>query len=387
MNQDAPYWLALTLVKGLGAKTILRLVQACGSARLAWEATPNLLHDTGVPSALIQSLVAARRTLNIEAELNKVTKAAARLVTLDDADYPVNLRTIDAAPPLLYVRGDLSDQDQLSVAIVGTRSATPYGREATYKLARELAYRGVTIVSGLAQGIDTAAHRGALAADGRTLAVLGCGIDRIYPEANRGLADEILGRRSGALISEFPVGMPPTSSNFPRRNRLLSGITRAVLVTEAPEGSGALITADHALEQGRDVFALPANILNSSGAGTNRLIKEGARLITSADDILEELAITPSAAPRPIPVPDRYQPRPARKTTPTLLTPAPAPPPSDLTTAEKQLFDLLGSQPLHIDDLIRSSGLRADAVISTITLLELKGLAQMSAPMHYCRSH
>lgn len=385
MNQDAVYWLALTLVKGMGAKTIVRLVQACGSARLAWEAPPNLLHDAQVAPALIQALVHARQTLDLTIELKKVAAASARLITLDDADYPINLRSIDAAPPLLYVRGDLSEQDQLAVAIVGTRSATSYGRDATYKLARELAYRGVTIVSGLAEGIDTAAHRGALAANGRTLAILGCGIDRIYPDKNKSLADEILARNGGALISEFPVGMPPTSRNFPRRNRILSGIALAVLVTEAPEGSGALITADHALEQGRDVFALPANILIKSGAGTNRLIKEGARLITSADEILEELAVTPSAALRPIAVPPIHQPRPARKPAPVHAPPTA--PPADLTDPERTLFDLLTKQPLHIDELIRASGLRADAVISTITLLELKGLAQMVAPMQYCRSH
>jgi DNA processing protein len=379
-NPQHPYWLALSLVKGLGHRHIIRLVEAFGSPKAAWEAPPSLLDEIETSPSLKEALLAARRTLDLSKEMLRVEAAQAYLVTLDDPHYPANLRTIDAPPPVLYVRGELRAQDALAVTVVGTRSASSYGREATFRLARELAIQGVTIISGLAYGIDSAAHHGALAGSGRTIAVFGCGIDRIYPPGNANLAEEILSKRAGAWITEFPIGTPPTGKNFPRRNRTLAGLARAVLVTEAPEGSGALLTADAALEQGRDVFALPSNILNRSGAGTNHLIQDGARLITSVEDILDELHITPTPRPRkPAPAaPPVKQPDPP--------APPPAEPPPDLSAVETQLMALLTASPSHIDDLIRQSRLRADEVISAMTLLELKGLASMIGPMQYCRS-
>lgn len=376
-----PYWLALSLVKGLGYRHLLRLVQAFGSPKAAWEAPPSLLDDIEATPTLKEALLSARRTIDIAKELARVEAAHAYLITLDDPHYPTNLKMIDAPPPVLYVRGELRAEDALAVTIVGTRSASSYGREATFRLARELAMQGVTIISGLAYGIDSAAHHGALAGSGRTIAVFGCGIDRIYPPGNANLAEEILNKRAGAWITEFPIGTPPSGGNFPRRNRTLAALSRAVLVTEAPEGSGALLTADAALEQGRDVFALPSNILNRSGAGTNHLIQDGARLITSVEDILDELHITPAVRPRklaPAAPPPQQQPEPP--------SPPPAEPPPDLSAVETQLMALLTASPSHIDDLIRQSRLRADEVISAMTLLELKGLASMIGPMQYCRS-
>ncbi|MFQ3672465.1 MAG: DNA-processing protein DprA [Aggregatilineales bacterium] len=379
-NPQHPYWLALSLVKGLGYRHLLRLVQAFGSPKAAWEAPPSLLDEIEASPALKEALLAARRSLDLAKEWARVESAQAQLITLDDPHYPANLRTIDAPPPVLYVRGELRAEDALAVTIVGTRSASSYGREATFRLARELAMQGVTIISGLAHGIDSAAHHGALAGSGRTIAVFGCGIDRIYPPGNTGLAEEILNKRAGAWITEFPIGTPPSGSNFPRRNRTLAALSRAVLVTEAPEGSGALLTADAALEQGRDVFALPSNILNRSGAGTNHLIQDGARLITSVEDILDELHITPTPRPRKTTV----VPPPVKQPDPP--APPPAEPPPDLSAVETQLMALLTTSPSHIDDLIRQSRLRADEVISAMTLLELKGLASMIGPMQYCRS-
>lgn len=373
MNPEHPYWLALSLVKGLGYRHLLRLVNACGSAKAAWEAPPSLLDEIGATPALKQALLTARRTLDIAREMERVRAANALLITFDDPTYPANLRTVDAPPPVLYVRGELSPADDLAVAVVGTRSASSYGREATFKLARELALHGVTVISGLAFGIDSAAHHGALAGSGRTLAVFGCGVDRVYPPGNEALAQDILAKRAGAWLSEFPIGTPPTAGNFPRRNRTLAGLACAVLVTEAPEGSGALITAECALEHGRDVFALPSNILNSKGAGTNHLIQDGARLVTSVDDILEDLAITPATE------------RPAVRTPLPPSTPT-APAPQDLSAAEAALLECLTLTPSHIDELIRHSRLRADEAISAMTLLELKGLASMVGPMQYCRS-
>lgn len=374
-NPEHPYWLALSLVKGLGHRSMLRLVRACGSAKAAWEATPSFLDELEASSALKEALLHARRTIDVQQEMQRVHAAQARLITLDDPDYPANLRTIDTPPPVLYARGELQPSDDLAVAIVGTRSASSYGREATFKLARELALHGVTIISGLAFGIDSAAHHGALVGGGRTIAVFGCGIDRIYPTGNESLAQEILIKRAGAWLSEFPIGTPPASGNFPRRNRTLAGLARAVLVTEAPEGSGALITAEHALEHGRDVFALPSNILNSKGAGTNHLIQDGARLVTCVEDILEELAIPPRPKQRVGSAP---------VAPPTSPSQAPVPQPADLSLAESKLLACLTSTPSHIDDLIRQSQLRTDEAISAMTLLELKGLASMVGPMQYC---
>jgi DNA processing protein len=378
-NPQHPYWLALSLVKGLGHRHILRLVEAFGSPKAAWEAPPRLLDEIEASPTLKDALLAARRTLNIERELARVEAAHARLITFDDPSYPANLRMIEAPPVLLYIRGELQPEDALAVTIVGTRSASSYGREATFRLARELAVRGVTVVSGLAHGIDSAAHHGALAASGRTIAVFGCGIDRIYPPTNASLAEEILTKRAGAWLSEFPIGTPPSGSNFPRRNRTLAGLSRAVLVTEAPEGSGALLTADFALEQGRDVFALPSNILNPSGAGTNHLIQDGARLITSVEDILDELNLE-AALPRRRASSERSKPTP-----PPSAAASESSVHADLSAAEAKLMQYLSAAPCHIDELIRQTKLRADEVISAMTLLELKGLASMIGPMQYCR--
>ncbi len=377
-NPQHPYWLALSLVKGLGNRHILRLVEAFGSAKAAWEAPPRLLDEIEASPALKEALMNARRTLNLERELARVEAAHARLITFDDPSYPANLRMIEAPPAVLYVRGELQAEDDLAITIVGTRSASSYGREATFRLARELALRGVTIISGLARGIDSAAHHGALAASGRTIAVFGCGIDRIYPPTSASLAEEILAKRAGAWLSEFPIGTPPSGSNFPRRNRTLAGLSRAVLVTEAPEGSGALLTADAALEQGRDVFALPSNILSPNGAGTNHLIQDGARLVTSVEDILEELNLT-TVLPRRRVSSERPKPSPPPS--------AASEPPlhSGLSAAEAKLMQHLTSAPCHVDDLIRQTQLRADEVISAMTLLELKGLVSMIGPMQYCR--
>ncbi len=386
MTDDTPYWLALTLVKGVGAKTILRLVSAFGSARHAWEATRNSLLDADVPETLVTNLLKARSSFDFDKELEKVRKTGATLITLDDGNYPALLRKIDSPPPLLYVLGDLEPTDANGIAIVGTRSASRYGREATYKIAQELARHGITIISGLAQGIDTAAHRGALAVEGRTIGVLGCGIDRIYPEQSKALVNDILQKKRGAIISEFSIGTPPTGTNFPRRNRILSGLGRGVLVAEAPEGSGSLITADFALEQGRDVFALPANINTNGAAGTNRLIQEGATLITEAADILKELTVVVLPPTNQVMPKAKTVQRPTRSA-PKKLEPSPVSVPTDLSEHEQALYTLLDHTSQHIDDLIRKSGLRTDIVISTITILELKGLAQMVAPMQYCRSH
>jgi DNA processing protein len=341
---------------------MLHLKQHFGSLQSAWTASESELHATELPKNAISALLKRRQQIDIDQEIERINRLGVQFITLDDATYPNDLRRITDPPPVLYIRGKLTEQDNLALAIVGTRRATRYGRDATFTIARQLASRGVTIVSGLALGIDTAAHEGALAGKGRTIAILGCGIDITYPRENSELADKIA--QNGAVITEFPLGMPPTGNNFPRRNRILSGLSLGVLVAEAPHQSGALITAESALEQGREVFAIPSNIFNKVGQGCNRLIQEGATLVMDAGDILDALNVAY------VRVTTKRQ---TEKVAPENDT-------------EKQVLDALEIDPIHVDDLIRLTGLASHDVTATLTLLELKGLAITNGPMQYSRS-
>jgi DNA processing protein len=291
--------------------------------------------------------------------MEKIGRAGARLFTLADDDYPPRLRELPDAPPVLYVRGSITAADTLAVALVGTRNATRYGRDVAHDLAGQLARNGITIVSGLALGIDAAAHRGALDASAPTIAVLGCGIERIYPGQNRDLAERMI--ETGAIISEFPIGTPPEGRNFPIRNRIISGLALGVLVVEAPENSGAIITATIAAEQGREVFAVPHNVYNQMGRGTNRLIQDGAKLVMDVADILDELNLAQ------VNVQTRIHTE--------RVVPANA--------IEAALLGQLSTDPIHIDDLVRACELPISIVSSTLTILELKGLAQMVGHMQY----
>lgn len=357
---DRKYWLGFSLVPEIGAKRLSLLLNWFGDLSSAWSAPETQLIQAGLDKHPVANIMRLRQNLNLDAEMAKVEQVGAWLLTLNDDRYPPLLAKLPEAPPVLYVRGTLSSADDRALCIVGTRKATTYGRDAAYHLAKQLAACGVTVISGLAHGIDTAAHRGALDAGGRTLAVLGCGIDKIYPSDNHKLAYEIT--HQGALISEFPIGMPPEARNFPRRNRVMSGLSLGVLVVEAPEKSGALITATVAGEQGRDVFAVPSNIFNPMGGGTNRLIQDGAKLVINVDDILDELKIAHEAV--------------LVKTITERIAPANA--------TEVKLLDYLGTDPIYVDDLIRLSGLSAATVSSTLTILELKGLARAVGYMQYC---
>jgi DNA processing protein len=362
LTSHSQYWLGFSLIPQLGGQTLLQLFVGFRDLSIAWYADKSEFIARGLPPKIAENIVANRPKINLEAEMDKLTPYQATLITWEDAHYPESLREIINPPPLLYVRGTLLPEDQQALAIVGTRKATPHGRQTTHELSKRLAKQGVTIVSGLAQGIDTSAHMGALDGGGRTIAVFGNGVDRAYPQENRDLARRII--QQGAVISEFPIGTPPIGKNFPRRNRLISGLSMGVLVTEAPKGSGSLITATHALEQGRDVFAVPANIYNQASAGTNHLIQEGAKLVTNERDILEELRIN-------------YQKRQVITTTQQIAPDSPN---------EKIIYDLLTTDPIHIDELVRLSGLTTPEVISNLTILELKGLAETTAPMQYSRT-
>src|SRR4051794_19567544 len=348
------------MVKQIGPTRFNRLLERFGSAEAAWHASLLDLAGAGLERRAIESLGKLRREVDPEAEWRRIEQQGVSVMILDDPAYPSALREIADPPPVLYVRGDLSPADDWAIAVVGTRRASTYGRQATERIVSDVARAGVTVVSGLARGIDTYAHRAALAAGGRTIAVLGSGLDRVYPEENRALADQV--ELSGAVISEFPLGTPPDAVNFPRRNRIVSGMARATLVVEADFKSGAMITATQAAEQGRDVFAVPGSIFNPLSAGPHQLIREGAKVVTEASDILEELHLTAVVE--------------ERATREAL--------PADPT--EAALLRLLSDEPTHVDDLTRGSKLASATVSATLTILELKGLARQLGPMQYVRA-
>lgn len=346
---ERKYWLGFSLVPGIGPKRLLLLTQAFGSLRSAWDASEARLHAAGLDSESAAKLLQARAQVDLDGEMAKIERAGAALLTPEDATYPSLLKNLADPPLALYVRGSLLPQDDLALAIVGTRKATPYGRDAAAWFARQLAQQGVTIVSGLAHGIDGAAHRSTLAAGGRTIAVLGCGIDRVYPPDHAELARQIA--QQGALISEFPLGSKPEAHHFPRRNRIISGLALGVLVVEAPEKSGALITAVQAAEQGRDVFAVPGAIFSAASSGTNRLIQDGAKLVITVEDILDELNLAQrNVEARAV----------TRQIVPT-------------GQEEPALLRYLNAQPVPVDELVRQSGLPTAEVLSTLTVLELQG--------------
>ena len=346
---ERKYWLGFSLVPGIGPKRLLLLAQAFGDLHSAWAASEAHLRAAGLDSESTTNLLRTRTQVDLDGEMAKVERAGAALLTPEDANYPSLLKNLPDPPLALYLRGTILPQDDLALAMVGTRKATGYGRDAAAFFARQLAQQGVTIVSGLAHGIDSAAHRSALEAGGRTIAVLGCGIDRVYPPDHAELARQIT--QQGALISEFPVGSKPEARHFPRRNRIISGLSLGVLVVEAPEKSGAMITADLAAEQGRDVFAVPGTIFNAASTGTNRLIQDGAKLVMTVEDILDELNIA------------------QRKVEARTLTRQIAPTGKE----EPALLRFLSAQPLPVDELVRQSGLSTAEVLSTLTVLELQG--------------
>jgi DNA processing protein len=285
-DPDLPYWLALNRVKGIGPARF-RLLDAFGSAAEAWEAGPHAWRAAGLDARTTEALERQRLTIVPDAELERLIKLRVRAVRFIDPSYPRLLSEIPLPPAILYVHGEMAAEDEWALAVVGTRRASAYGRQMTERLVHELAAQRITTVSGLARGIDTHAHVAALDAGGRTIAVLGCGPDLVYPPENAKLAARIV--EQGAVVTEFAPGVQPEASNFPARNRLISGLSLGVLVTETPEGSGALITTRFAAEQGRDVFAVPGNATSRGSLGCNRLIQDGAKLVIEPLDITTEL--------------------------------------------------------------------------------------------------
>lgn len=346
---DEYFWFALRSVPLVGNVTFRRLVEHFGTPERALTATETELAAVrGVQPAAAASILTHDYREAAERECALVKRAGAAVVTLNSPGYPRLLRELTDAPPLLYVKGELRSSET-AVAIVGSRRATGYGLAATEKLAGELAQHGVTIVSGMARGIDAAAHRGALDKGGRSIGVLGCGVDIVYPAENRALFPAMCSR--GALVSEFPMGTLPLAENFPRRNRIISGLSQGVLVVEAAEGSGSLITAQCALEQGRDIFAIPGNIHSMSSRGAHRLIKQGAKLVESVEDILEEL-------PGRVPAEQSQLP----------------PPRFSFSPREAAIYSALSPTPLHIDDITAKCALTVAEVSAILLRLELNGV-------------
>ncbi|MCY3866991.1 MAG: DNA-processing protein DprA [Chloroflexi bacterium] len=356
------YWLGLHLVPNFGVARISQLLAHFESAEALWREPDASLLRLNLPGNLLRQFCDARRKIDLPQMMEAVARAGASLITLDDEAYPALLRQLSDRPLLLYVRGQLRAEDDKCLAIVGTRKASKYGWDVANQMAAEIADQGITIVSGLAQGIDAAAHRGALQAGARTIALIGTGIDKVYPRENAGLAEEIVA--NGAIVSEMPLGTMPLAKNFPQRNRLISGMSLGVLVVEAPAKSGALNTVSHALDQGREVFAVPHNIFSLSGRGCNRLIQDGAKLVADVDDILDELDLSHINAQTRITT-ERLQPA---------------------NEAEDAIFEQLGADPIHVDVIVRLTHLPTATVTSTLTMLELKGLAESAGPMQYCRA-
>ena len=353
-------WVALALVEGLTARTALDLATRLGGPEAVLSASPAVLTSVGLRAGVVASIGTARERAARERET--LGALGATVVTRDDPAYPARLRPLADAPLALFVRGTLEAADDLAVAVVGSRRAGEYGRGVAVDLANGLAQAGLTVVSGLATGIDGAAHRGALDGGGRTVAVMGTGIDRVYPSWHRGLAREIV--RSGALLTELPVGTPSLQFHFPRRNRIISGLTVGTVVVEAAERSGSLITAEFAVEQGREVFAVPGPIGTPHHRGCHRLIQGGAKLVTSVDDVLEEIA--PALIER------------LRHIRAAAATAALAP-------EERSLVDALGQGALHVDELVRRARIEAGRALETLLALELRGVVTQRPGMRFER--
>ncbi|MBM4273227.1 MAG: DNA-protecting protein DprA [Deltaproteobacteria bacterium] len=363
MTEKLP-WLALRRIPGVGLVLFHRLVQAFGSPAGVFQAAREDLRSIkGVSPAMAQAIVTFRDWDQVEAQISQLKALGAEMLTHSDPGFPARLKEIPYAPPLIFIRGTLEDEDALAVALVGTRTPSYYGLKTCRRLAGALAARGVTVVSGLARGIDTAAHQGALENSGRTLAVLGCGLDVVYPPENKELYRKI--PEQGALITEFPLGTPPEARNFPVRNRLISGLSLAVVVVEAGLRSGTSITVSYALEQGREVMAVPGAIDSPTSVGPHRLIQEGAKLVAAVEDILQELpgvkmVRPPAAEPAVGPLFSRAT---ITAAAPPLRFPADDP-----------LLPLLGSEPVQLEELVQTSRLPAAEVMSRLTMLELQGL-------------
>jgi DNA processing protein len=365
---DLKYWLALTLIKDIGPVTAKRLLSAFRTPQRVFAASPNELKDVeGINDSKINGISEFNSWDEVAKKIDEINEHNVRIIRYTDEEYPESLRYIDDSPVILYVKGSFIKKDKYAVAIVGSRNMTPYGKKITETIASELALCGITIVSGMARGIDAISHKSALKVNGRSIAVLGSGLDNPYPPENKGLFDELSER--GCVISEFPMGTPPNKENFPRRNRLISGLSLGVLVVEATARSGSLITAGCALDQGKDVFAVPGSITSANSEGTHELIKKGAKLVQKTEDILEDIAPHlkgirgsangPSGESLSVNLPINLN-------------------GLEINDEEKAICSILGSEPKHIDIISREAGMQAGKVLAILLGLEIKGIVKQS---------
>ena len=354
---DKRYWIGFNLVKGIGAVRLQALRDHFGDLNLAWQAPLDALQAAGLSRKLAERVAQIRADIDLDKYMARVLAQGIQILTWEDELYPKRLKEIDQPPPVLYERGTLTTEDAWAVAVVGTRRVSAYGRQVTQELATFLANNGVTVVSGLARGVDAIAHQSALNAGGRTIAVLGSGVDRIYPPEHTQLAAKVIA--SGALLSDYPPGTAPDAANFPPRNRIISGLAMATVVVEAGETSGALITAQFAVDQGREVFAVPGSVLAPQSKGTNRLIAQGAHPLLSAQDVLDVLNLTCVTEQREV-----------RKILPG-------------NEIEAKLLSVLTHEPLHMDEIRNQTGLPIERVSATLVMMELKGLVRQVGGMNY----
>jgi DNA processing protein len=358
-------WLYFNAISGLGPLKGKALIDRFGSPQNIFKASEKELASVpGIATDLIDKIRNKDRWIDLKKEIAFIEKSGIKLVSFQDTDYPPLLKNISSPPLLLYVKGKLKEQDyKMPIAIVGTRKASYYGKTITSELSDNLAQAGFTVVSGMARGIDTSAHQGALKRKGRTIAVLGSGLNFIYPRENKKLSEEIA--QNGLLMSEFPLDTPPDRYNFPRRNRIISGLSLGVVVVEAGERSGALITANLALEQGREVFAVPGKIDSKYTQGTHKLIQDGAKLVTQWTDIASELIPQIS-----------WEKRKEKEDKPHIK----------LEGDEEKIYCLLTNEPKHIEEIIKESRIHSSEVLSVLLSLELKGLVRQLTGKFFARS-
>jgi len=370
-------WIALNMTPGVGPRAATKLLERFGSADAVFHARRPELESLRLKPETIESIIKREFHEKAESELDRVKQLGGDVLILDDGSYPGLLREIDDPPIVLYVKGDWQACfDQPAVGVIGSRMCSTYGENASEMLARDLASRGIAIVSGLARGIDTAAHRGAMRGLGRTIAVMGTGVDSVYPKENNGLVREILAS-GGCLVTQFPLRTPPLKDNFPYRNRIISGLSLGVLIVEASERSGSLITARLAMEQNREVMAVPGNITSGNSFGTNYLIKSGAKLVQQWQDVVTELPSEVSAAILPPKIENALAEDATRQ---------PERIPADMGDNERKIWQILsGDESMHIDMLLETSGLSFGDLNTALVGLDIRDLIRVLPGKHYAR--
>jgi DNA processing protein len=356
-SNEIKYWVAFTKTPGIGKARLTVLKDHFGCLEDAWKAPKSELIRAGLDAKIADDVVTFRKDFSPDEELKLLDKYHVTIITCESPDYPALLKEVSDCPAVLYVRGELKSMDETGIAVVGTRRSTAYGRQVTEELVANLVANGFTIVSGLAKGIDTIAHKSAIESRGRTIAVFASGLDTVYPPENLKLAREIM--ENGALVSEFPLGTKPKAENFPRRNRILSGLSRGVIVIESGESGGALITANFAAEQNREVFAVPGSIFSAMSKGPNKLIQEGAKLVRNHVDVLEELNLSDTSQQlemKNLSAPDGI---------------------------ESVILKYISQEPTHIDEICRHTDLSTSTVASNLAIMELNGLVRHLGGMSY----